>query len=113
MQFADAGALPQVHARAAFRRVVTVRIPPHIGEFGVDRATTLTAHVTRRYPTAMRFPALLLTLSILLAPRAAPAFSVLAHQGIVDATWNDTLVPEIRRRFPHASDDELRKARAF
>jgi len=62
----------------------------------------------------MRSAILVLFVSLCIVhSRPAAAFSVLAHQGVVDATWKDALVPEIRRRFPNASDDELRKSRAF
>lgn len=60
----------------------------------------------------MRIAAVLL-LVLLLVPRPATAFSVLAHQGVVDGAWESSLVPEIRRRFPNATPDEIAKARAF
>jgi hypothetical protein len=43
----------------------------------------------------------------------ADAFSVLAHQAVVDRTWNDTLEPVLRRRFPSATGEELEHARPF
>jgi zinc dependent phospholipase C len=46
----------------------------------------------------------------LLPSRPAHAFSVLAHQAVVDRSWDATLAPEIRRRFPGA---DLSHARAF
>ncbi len=61
----------------------------------------------------MRLLALFLIVPVVTIPRLADAFSVLAHQGIVDSAWNDSVAPEIRRRFPQASDDELEQARAF
>jgi Zinc dependent phospholipase C len=48
-----------------------------------------------------------------LVPRDAQAFSVLAHQGIVDAAWQDALLPIIRKRFPSAGDAQLQEARAY
>jgi hypothetical protein len=50
---------------------------------------------------------------ILLAPRSAPAYSVLAHEVAVDALWSDVIVPILKRRFPDTSPEQLRGARAF
>jgi len=38
---------------------------------------------------------------------------VLAHQGIVDAAWQEGLVPLIRKRFPQVSESDLQEARAY
>ena len=48
----------------------------------------------------------------LVAPAAAPAYSVLTHEQIVDVVWADELVPILRRRFPKATEEDLRKAHA-
>lgn len=45
--------------------------------------------------------------------RAAHAFSVLAHQAVVDRCWDDTLVPALLRRFPGTGDAALEEARAY
>jgi hypothetical protein len=49
-------------------------------------------------------------LTLLSSRPPAHAFSVLAHQAVVDRSWDGTLVPEIRRRFPGA---DLTHARAY
>ena len=55
-----------------------------------------------------------LVLSILLAGAApARAYSVLAHQAVVDAAWDDAIVPLLRQRYPAISADQMAKARAF
>jgi hypothetical protein len=41
------------------------------------------------------------------------AYSVLAHEAIVDAAWNDAIAPLLRQKFPKSSADDLRKARAY
>jgi hypothetical protein len=41
------------------------------------------------------------------------AYSVLTHEEIVDLAWKDTLLPLLKKRFPAATDDELKKAHAF
>src|ERR1700693_1298720 len=41
------------------------------------------------------------------------AYSVLTHEEIVDLAWKDTLLPMLKKRFPAATDDDLKKAHAF
>ena len=48
-----------------------------------------------------------------LAPRPAAAYSVLTHEAIVDATWEAALQPALLARFPGASAEDLRRARAY
>jgi hypothetical protein len=62
----------------------------------------------------MRSPAALaLVLLLGVPPTTAHAFSVLAHQAVVDDSWDGAVVPELRRRFPDASKDDIERARAF
>jgi hypothetical protein len=58
---------------------------------------------------------LALTLVIFLGGAAVPcpAYSVLTHEEVVDLEWKDTLVPLLKKRFPAATDDDLKKAHAF
>jgi len=42
----------------------------------------------------------------------AAGFSVLTHQAIIDVVWKDSLVPLLKKRFPNATDEDLRKAHA-
>ncbi len=41
------------------------------------------------------------------------AYSVLTHEEIVDLAWKDKIVPLLKKRFPQATDDDLKKAHAF
>jgi len=41
------------------------------------------------------------------------AFSVLAHQAVVDQAWNRTLLPLLRKRYPNATKQDLEDARAY
>ena len=43
----------------------------------------------------------------------AHSYSVLAHQAIIDAAWDDAIVPLLRQRYPGISQDSLDTARAF
>lgn len=45
--------------------------------------------------------------------RRAAAFSVLAHQAVVDRAWTSSLAPEIRRRFPQVTANDLDTARTY
>jgi hypothetical protein len=54
----------------------------------------------------------LMTSALLLAPSSAIAYSALAHEAIIDAAWDGSIVPALRARF-HPSDEELTRARAF
>jgi Zinc dependent phospholipase C len=50
---------------------------------------------------------------LLLIARPGGAFSVLAHQAVVDEAWHDTLMPLIHRRFPNATEKQLADAQAY
>ena len=52
-------------------------------------------------------------LLILLTSMSANAYSVLTHEQIVDLVWKDQIVPLLRKRFPQATGDDLRKAHAY
>lgn len=65
----------------------------------------------------MRRPGLRFTTAVLVVwlavPPGASAYSVLAHEAMIDAAWEDHLVPILRHRFPRTSERELRDARAY
>jgi len=46
-------------------------------------------------------------------PRDARAYSVLAHEANVDALWDRAIVPLLEKRFPHATREDIRNARAY
>jgi hypothetical protein len=50
---------------------------------------------------------------VLMAATDARAYSVLAHEALIDAAWDDAIAPRLRRRFPRASPQDVRAARAF
>src|SRR6202021_2750852 len=47
------------------------------------------------------------------AVRICAAYSVLTHEEIVDWAWKDNFLPALKKRFPAATDDDLKKAHAF
>ena len=40
-------------------------------------------------------------------------YSVLTHEAIIDAAWNDSIVPLLLKRFPNATPEELLQAHAY
>ena len=55
---------------------------------------------------------LVLVLGISSAPGCV-AYSVLAHEAIIDAAWNDAIAPLLLTRFPSATAEELRQAHGY
>ena len=55
----------------------------------------------------------LLGIGMSLLAQSAAAYSVLAHEAIIDAEWTQQIVPLLRARFPAATSDELDRARGF
>jgi hypothetical protein len=45
--------------------------------------------------------------------QTCPAYSVLTHEEVVDLVWKDNLLPLLKKRFPEATDEDLKKAHAF
>src|SRR5947207_13413303 len=41
------------------------------------------------------------------------SYSVLTHEQVVDLLWKDQIVPLLLKRFPHTSEEDLRKAHAY
>jgi hypothetical protein len=54
----------------------------------------------------------LVVLMLLVLSRPAAAFSVLTHEAIIDAVWDDQIAPLLRARY-HPSARQLRDARAY
>jgi len=60
-----------------------------------------------------RLRAVFLVCLIVLGTRFCPAYSVLTHEEIVDLLWGDQIQPLLKKRFPDATEEDLRKAHAF
>ena len=52
-------------------------------------------------------------LLLLVTARPVRAYSVLAHEAMVDALWDGSIAPMLRARYPRTTAEDLRKARAF
>lgn len=48
-----------------------------------------------------------------LLTQASFGYSILTHEQIVDLLWQDQIQPLLKKRFPNATDDDLKKAHAF
>lgn len=59
--------------------------------------------------------AVALTLLLLLGvwPRQARAYSLLTHEELIDLTWEDSIVPLLKSRYPNLTPAELDQARAY
>jgi len=57
--------------------------------------------------------ALVVIVLLLAAPASARAYSVLAHEAMIDAVWEAQLVPTLTRKFPQATADAVMNARAY
>ena len=55
----------------------------------------------------------LLLFLFLFAVQLCPAYSVLTHEEIVDLLWKDQIQPLLKKRFPDATEEDLRKAHAY
>jgi len=63
--------------------------------------------------TARPLRAALLLFLFLSATHLCPAYSVLTHEEIVDLLWKDQIQPLLKKRFPQATEEDLRKAHAY
>jgi hypothetical protein len=50
---------------------------------------------------------------LLVAPPPSGAYSVLAHEAIVDAAWDEAIKPLLLARFPQATPDDLKAAHGY
>jgi hypothetical protein len=54
-----------------------------------------------------------LLIPILLFLPKGQCFSVLTHEALIDASWNNTLLPLLRKNYPLATDNDLKNAKAY
>lgn len=60
-----------------------------------------------------RWAAAIAAVLLLGFPANVEAYSVLAHEAIIDSAWDTNIQPLLRERFPSATPDQLRKAHGF
>jgi hypothetical protein len=61
----------------------------------------------------LSFVAFLTASLALLSPVQCSAYAVLAHEAIIDTTWDTNLKPLLLKRFPESTPEELRKAHGY
>jgi hypothetical protein len=62
---------------------------------------------------AGRAAALVVVGTLLLVPRPALSYSVLAHESLVDSAWDSAIVPMLKARFATADANAINEARAY
>jgi Zinc dependent phospholipase C len=50
---------------------------------------------------------------LLLLPGQTPAYSVLAHEALIDVAWSARIKPLVLKRFPNLTPEEIRKAHGY
>jgi hypothetical protein len=70
-------------------------------------------HLLDHWQTMRRFIAVAAIVLFWGIPSDVYAYSVLAHEAIIDAAWDKNVRPLLLERFPNATPDELRRAHAF
>jgi Zinc dependent phospholipase C len=53
------------------------------------------------------------TALVLIFPGQAKAYSVMSHQAIIDAAWENDIMPALKQRFPNLTEDDFKKAHAY
>ncbi len=62
---------------------------------------------------AIRHTASILLAILISCPLPSHAYSVLTHEAIIDVAWETHILPLLIKRFPGATEEELRKAHAY
>jgi len=60
-----------------------------------------------------KFCGLLLIIAALFIPVSAKAYSILTHEAIIDASWEKSIQPLLKKKFPQASDADLKLAHSY
>jgi hypothetical protein len=55
----------------------------------------------------------LTSLFLLFFPLSSGAYSVLTHEALIDANWESTILPALRQKYPTATEEDLKSARAY
>jgi Zinc dependent phospholipase C len=85
--------------------------PAFAATITTERIGILPAKVHTFWRTALAAVcALVLVLS---SPARCAAYSVLAHEAIIDSAWDASIKPILLKRFPNATLDELRQAHGY
>jgi hypothetical protein len=56
---------------------------------------------------------ILVLINILCCAQQSKAYSVLTHEAIIDAAWDKTIRPLLQKKYPAATEDQLKEAHAY
>lgn len=60
----------------------------------------------------MRFYTLLI-ITLFSGIQISCAYSILTHEAVVDAAWDKNIAPLLKQRYPAATDEQMKEARAY
>ena len=60
-----------------------------------------------------RFIGILLMFTAVLFPSTTNAYSILTHEAVIDASWQKSIVPLLKKKFPNATDADLKLAHSY
>lgn len=49
----------------------------------------------------------------LLTPKSSSAYSILTHEAIIDVSWDKSLKPLLKKKFPQSTEEDLKNARSY
>src|SRR5580700_5243266 len=78
-----------------------------------NRRSQVTAGAAILYAMRNVYRASALLLCLLLVCRPAGAYSLLTHEQLIDLTWQSSIAPLLRSRYPNITPEELEKARSY
>ncbi|MEO5569403.1 MAG: zinc dependent phospholipase C family protein [Bacteroidia bacterium] len=61
----------------------------------------------------MKIFTILIAILILEFPLTSNGFALLSHEAIIDATWDKTIKPLLKRKYPSSTEDQLNEARSY
>ena len=67
----------------------------------------------RSYTLSSTYRMALLAAVLLFFPKGSPAYSVLTHEAIIDASWDSTIRPLLMQRYPNSTPEQLREAHSY
>src|SRR5206468_3902680 len=83
------------------------------GRYVKSQVSGLKSQVSRLKSQVLRLKALAVAFVLVCAAGDASAYSVLTHEANIDTLWDSHIRPLLARRFPRATAEELKHARAF
>ncbi len=63
--------------------------------------------------TPIRYLVLPVVFALLFSPLSTKAYSVLTHEALIDASWEKSILPLLKYKYPQATDEDLKKAHAY